>query len=347
MQKIKHINRILFFILLVFILLYMGSAFLVPLVFGIFFASLMAPFSNILERIKVNRILSSLISTLVIFIVTGLILYILLLQINRFVIDIPQVREEVESVVLDIQKGIASMTDVSVEEQTELFRNRSENIYGAIESGMTSLLGNLLNITAAFLLMMVYVFLLLYYRERIRDSFLMYVDMEKREEAEEILNETSEVVYHYLWGRVKVMALLGIMYYITFLIFDLPYAVLLTIFGALITIIPYLGPFLSGILPIAFAVLYLENLQTILLFTAVVVTIQLVESYVIEPVILGSEVKLNPLIVIIAITMGAMVWGLAGMILFVPIFAILKIIADHSPGLKPLGHLLGSPKSPS
>jgi predicted PurR-regulated permease PerM len=342
MQKIKNINRVLLFILILFILLYHGSPFLVPLVFGIFFASLTAPLSNLLERIKINRILSSLISTLAIFLVTGLILYILFLQLNRFVLDIPEIGERVQELVVDVQQTIASVTDVSVEQQTKLFQHRSENIYAALENRLTSLLGNLLNIAGAYLIMMIYVFLLLYYRERIQEFFLMYVEREKKKEARDIFNETSQVVYHYLWGRVKVMALLGVMYYVTFSLFDLPYAGLLTIFGALITIIPYLGPFLSGLLPIAFAILYFESLQLTLIFTAVVILIQLTESYVFEPIIIGNEVKLNPLVVIIAITMGAMVWGLAGMILFVPMFAILKIIADHSFGLKPIGYLLGS-----
>lgn len=76
----------------------------------------------------------------------------------------------------------------------------------------------------------------------------MYVKKENEGRVKSIMNKNSKVVYQYLWGRAKVMLLLGIMYYITFLIFDIPYAVLLTLFGALVTIIPYLGPFISGLI---------------------------------------------------------------------------------------------------
>ena len=342
MKKINEINQILLFILIVFVLLYFGSPFLVPFVFGVFFASLMAPFSNFLEKHKINRVFSSLISTMVIFIVTGIVLYITMLQINRFVLEIPDIRYEIQNEFENIQKRIASATDLSVHEQRELWRNRSPNIIGIIEAGLTRFLGDVVNIAGGFLLVLVYLFLLLYYRSKFKDSFLMFMSNEKKKKAEDILEEISEIVYHYLWGRVKVMAILAILYYITFLIFDLPYAGLLTIFGALITIIPYLGPFLSGILPIIFAIFYLPGFSLIILFTVIIIIIQLTESYVFEPVIIGHEVKINPLIVIIAIMMGAMIWGLAGMILFVPVFAVLKIIADHSPSLKPVGYFLGS-----
>ncbi len=342
MKKINEINQILLFILIVFVLLYFGSPFLVPFVFGVFFASLMAPFSNFLEKHKINRVFSSLISTMVIFIVTGIVLYITMLQINRFVLEIPDIRYEIQNEFENIQKRIASATDLSVDEQRELWQNRSPNIIGIIEAGLTRFLGDVVNIAGGFLLVLVYLFLLLYYRSKFKDSFLMFMSNEKKKKAEDILEEISEIVYHYLWGRVKVMAILAILYYITFLIFDLPYAGLLTIFGALITIIPYLGPFLSGILPIIFAIFYLPGFSLIILFTVIIIIIQLTESYVFEPVIIGHEVKINPLIVIIAIMMGAMIWGLAGMILFVPVFAVLKIIADHSPGLKPVGYFLGS-----
>jgi predicted PurR-regulated permease PerM len=173
----------------------------------------------------------------------------------------------------------------------------------------------------------------------------MYVEKKNEEEVKEVLERISKVVYQYLWGRAKVMTILGVMYYITFIIFDMPYALLLTIFGALITIIPYLGPFISGVIPIIFSFIYMENVQTAILFSIIIVIVQIIESYVLEPLIIGNEVKINPLIVIIAIVIGGAIWGLAGMILFVPIFAMIKIISNHSAGLKPVGYLFGNSKS--
>jgi predicted PurR-regulated permease PerM len=83
-------------------------------------------------------------------------------------------------------------------------------------------------------------------------------------------------------------------------------------------------------------------MQKVILFASIVLVIQLIESYVFEPLIMGKQVQLNPLIVIIAIIIGGMVWGLAGMILFVPLFAMFKIVSFHITGLKPVGYLVGN-----
>jgi predicted PurR-regulated permease PerM len=340
----KKINNILFFILALFALLYLGSSFLIPFIFGIFFASLTTPLSDILEKIKIHRLISSFISTIVVFIVVGGLLYIFIHQINLFLSDIPSVRSEIQSILQNVQDKISSITSLSPEQQKNLWQTRSESILNTIESRLAGFAGNVINTSLNFLLVLVYVFLFLLYRNKFTDFIMMYVNHDKLQNAKTILNKLSKVVYQYLWGRAQVMALLAISYYITFIIFGLPYAVLLTIFGAIITIIPYLGPFISGLMPILFAVIFIENLRTVLLFSIIIIIIQLIESYVLEPLIIGKEVKLNPLIVIIAVIMGGLMWGIAGMILFVPIFAIVKIISNHTPGLRPIGYLFESSK---
>ena len=137
------------------------------------------------------------------------------------------------------------------------------------------------------------------------------------------------------------MALLSLMYFILFTAYDLRYTGLLIIFGALITIIPYIGPFISGLVPILFLIGFAGSPAEILSFAIIIIIIQLIESYVLEPILIGSEVEQSPLFIIIAIVLGGLLWGPAGLILFVPLFGILKIIFDHTPELRPLGFLIG------
>ncbi len=75
-----------------------------------------------------------------------------------------------------------------------------------------------------------------------------------------------------------------------------------------------------------------------------ILVIQLIESYVLEPLLLASAVQIGPLTVIIAVVIGGAVWGVAGLILWVPLFAIAKIYFDHTKGLRPLGYLLALEK---
>lgn len=346
MKKLKKINQILFFITIVFIIFYFGKSFLIPFIFGIYLAALMTPFSGYIEKFRINRIFSSLISTLVVFLILGGILYIFSWQMNTFLSEISSVRKAIFSLVRSMQEGISSLMNLTVEDQRDIWQSRSVSVLNSVESGLTSFLGNIISTIIGFLLVLIYTFLLLYYRDKFLESVMWFIKKGKEEKTGVVLHKISLVVYHYLWGRLKVMTILAIMYFITFMIFDIPFAGLLTIFGALVTIIPYLGPFISGVLPILFAVIYLDNIQIILLFTILIVIEQLIESYVLEPLIIGNEVKLNPLIVIVAITIGGMIWGVAGMILFVPLFAMFKIVSNNTPGLEAIGYFFGPAKQP-
>lgn len=342
MKQLANINRILIFILLIVIFLYWGAPFLIPFIFGIFFAFLMVPLCNLLEKIKIPRTLASLLSTLVVFIVFGGTLFLFITQINKFASDMPSMEDKIESFIESSQNKIESITNLSFGEQEEMLEEKSGPIIEKIGSLVTGFFGNLFSTLFSFFLVLVYLFFLLLYRKKIFDFLMMYIPDNQEDSAKETLEKISRVIFQYLWGRAQVMILLGIMFFITFISFGLPHALLLTLFGAVITIIPYIGSLISSLLPILFSLIYFDSLPKVIFLSAVIVVIQLIESNVLEPLILGKEVKLNPLVIIVAIVLGGLIWGLAGMILFVPIFAIIKIISLNHSGLRPIGFLLGN-----
>ena len=346
-SHLRKANAILFFGFALLLLFYYGAPFLIPLTFGAFLAALVEPIATFLEeKAPLGRIIPSLISTLIVFVVVGGIAYLLIYQLTIFANDLPHIREEFKSFFHDLQHKFSEASGIPMRVQKEFIQDRSEMILSTVESELTNFLGNLLNVTLKFLLVLIYVFLFLLYRKKIKLFVFMYTNSENKDNMQEIISRGSKLIYAYLWGRFKVMTLLAIMYIIAFWLFDIPYALLLTIFGAIITIIPYVGPFISGLLPIVFVIVFGRDFSEILIFGSVVLIIQLIESYVLEPVIIGSEVELSPLAVIVAILIGGMLWGMAGMILFVPIFAIGKVIAEHTPSLRPIGFLLDDKKSP-
>jgi predicted PurR-regulated permease PerM len=301
----------------------------------------MVPLCNLLEKIRINRIIASLLSTLVVFIVIGGMLFLFITQINLFVSDMPSMEDKIESFIESSQNKIESITNLSFGEQKEMLEEKSGQIIEKIEPLVTRFFGNVFNTVFSFFLVLVYLFFLLLYREKIFEFLMMYISENQEDSAKNTLDKISRVVFQYLWGRAQVMVLLGIMFFITFISFGLPHALLLTLFGAVITIIPYLGALISSLLPILFSLIYFDSLQKVIFISAVIIVIQLIESNVLEPLILGKEVKLNPLVIIVAIVVGGIIWGVAGMILFVPIFAIIKIISLNHSALRPIGFLLG------
>ncbi|MFW6310378.1 MAG: AI-2E family transporter, partial [Prolixibacteraceae bacterium] len=67
---------------------------------------------------------------------------------------------------------------------------------------------------------------------------------------------------------------------------------------------------------------------------------QFFESYVLEPFVVGGKVDLNPVIVIVGVVLGGIVWGLMGMLLSIPILGILQVIFNNTKSLRPLGYVL-------
>jgi predicted PurR-regulated permease PerM len=72
--------------------------------------------------------------------------------------------------------------------------------------------------------------------------------------------------------------------------------------------------------------------------------VQFFQSYVLEPLVVGAEVNINPLFTIVGLVAGEMIWGIPGMILAIPLMGVVKIICDHIEPLQLYGQLIGSDK---
>lgn len=124
---------------------------------------------------------------------------------------------------------------------------------------------------------------------------------------------------------------------------------MLAALAALVNIVPYLGPFLAGVFPVLVALVTKESFEPAIWVAVSFTVIQAIDNYFVTPFVMGGEVNLSALSTILIIICGGYIWGIAGMILFIPMLSIAKIVFDHIEGLKPYGYLIGDPadESPS
>src|SRR5690606_37769205 len=121
LKNLKQVNTVLFFFFLLIVALYYGSAFFIPLAFATFFAALIVPVSNFLEnKWGLGRISSSLVSTFIIFIGIGLIIYFLFRQLGVFLTDLIERKEEIRDYISFLQQQITESTGFSVYQQEEM-----------------------------------------------------------------------------------------------------------------------------------------------------------------------------------------------------------------------------------
>jgi predicted PurR-regulated permease PerM len=118
-------------------------------------------------------------------------------------------------------------------------------------------------------------------------------------------------------------------------------AILISIIAALLSLIPYIGNIIGFVLAIAMATFTGAGSVAFIGVTITFTIAQFVESYILEPYVVGKKVDLNPLVTILVVVLGGAVWGVTGMIISIPVFGILKIVFDHISVFHPLGYMLG------
>ena len=232
----------------------------------------------------------------------------------------------------------ASPTDASSREGSAWV---SSSWFSSIVGTFTNIFAGTLAILGDMLLTLVYVFALLFYRDKFQEFLRRLTPDAEHPRIARILDHTNRVVRQYLWGRLLLIIILAIFYGIGFLVVGLQHALFLAIFASLCSIIPYLGPMIGIALPILVALGSQSSLVLSLWVLAVFAVAQFIESYLLEPLIVGAEVNVNPLITIVAVVAGSLLWGVAGLILAIPIVGIMRVIFDNFDSLQPYGYLLG------
>jgi predicted PurR-regulated permease PerM len=119
------------------------------------------------------------------------------------------------------------------------------------------------------------------------------------------------------------------------------HAILLGVIAGFLNIIPYIGVLIGSLFPIVMALLTKDSIWIAVGALGVCVVVQFLDNNFITPNVVGSSVSINPLATLIVLVIGGMLWGVAGMMLFIPYLGMLKVVLDNVDGLKPFGYLIG------
>ncbi len=141
---------------------------------------------------------------------------------------------------------------------------------------------------------------------------------------------------------LSVIGILAILNTTGLFIIGLEHAIFFGVFASLLAVIPYIGIIIGSLPPLLYAFLLTDSLLNPLLVIAVFSIVQFLEGNFITPRIVGSKVSINPFVALIALIIGGQLWGIAGMILFVPLIGILRVIFEEIEELRPYGYLLGN-----
>ena len=135
-------------------------------------------------------------------------------------------------------------------------------------------------------------------------------------------------------------AFVGVLNSIGLLLLGIENAIVYGLIAALMTIIPYIGIFISAAIPVSIAYLTKDSMWYPIGVIVIFTVVQYLEANVIYPKVVGAQLNLSTWATLVGIVIGTIIWGIAGMILITPLLAILKIVSDYIPQWKPVNLLL-------
>lgn len=318
-----------------------ASTFLVPIAFATLLSMLLLPLTKKFEKAGLSRVPSIIISIfLVIVLFAGLIL-IFYSQVAALVNDIELIQDKVFEKLSIIQKFIETQTGVSAQDQMNWLKERYSTMLESSSSFLKSIVMGFTSTFIALGLIIIYIFFFLLYRERFKKFILRLFAEQHHTKVDLVINNIKDLTLHYLTGLLIALTILGVMNSIGLLALGIRQAIFLGLLAGYLNIIPYVGTLIGSLLPVFMALIFKDSIWYAVGVAAIFLFNQFIDNNITTPKVVGSHVQVNPLATIMAVIAGGLIWGIPGMILFIPFLGIFKIICDNVEPLKPIGYLLG------
>lgn len=326
--------QIIFFTL---IILYFGKVLFVPLFFGLLIAIVMYPVCKWLELHGCSRAIAITLCLLIVTILLAALVLLLIWQIKVFSADAPVFIKKLEAQLQQLANWVGANTDIQTASWENLYEQLFLSAAGSLQAAAQTIFSGLIT----FLLVPVYTALFMYHRNVLVEYVRLLTPEKSRAELNKVMVQVVHTYFNYIKGMILVYIIVGVLNSIGLFLLGVQHPILYGMLCAVMTIIPYVGIILSALLPISSVWLDTGNIwypvAVVLLFTFV----QYLEANVIFPKVVGKQLHINTLSTLVAIIAGGVIWGMEGMILFIPFVAILKIASDHIEEWKPLKLLLG------
>ena len=337
----RAVYILLLIIIIVFIMI-VAKPILVPLILGGYIAMLLTSLCNRLESYKIPRSLSAFISTFFFVVLIAGVFYLIFAQITNFGKDLEDnLTENLNAFAISINASVHSIIGIDMGMGYGLDAERVLTMIQSGNSNMTELLMTTIGTISTALLLPIFVFFLLIYRDHLAVVVTKIFEKQRNKILIEQMVAIRKIVHAYLLGAGKVMLILGIICSAVLYFLGIKHALFFGMMAGFLNIIPYLGPFLGAIMPFLFALVTKDSLfypfAVVISFTL----IQLIESAWLTPKITGSNVSLNAFVTFIGLLIGGAIWGIVGMIIIIPTIAILKKLFELHPDTAPYAYLFG------
>ncbi|MEL1240664.1 AI-2E family transporter [Flavobacterium flavipallidum] len=332
--------ELLHYFFLTALILYFGKLLFIPLSFAILVSFILYPVCKRLEKNKIHPVIAIGIALSALFILLIGILSLLIFQAKEFLLEWEPFKSKLLETLYQISTYISKNLNITNTEQISFFENILNHSENQLLSILESSFYSFSHVLYYIIIIPVFTALILYYHKIFINAILVYFPKEQNKKIIEILRETINIYHNFINGMLLVYLIVGIFNSIGLLIIGIPHPFMFGFIAAILTFIPYVGIMISALLPITISWITYNSIWYPIGVISVFAFVQVLEAYIIFPYIVGNKLKINTFAIILMITLGGILWGAAGMILFIPFTSIIKLIADRTESLKAISIFL-------
>jgi len=325
-----------------FAILILAKPILIPLAFALLSSFILYPVAKKFESWGMNTMFAAFLSIFVVILIFGGGIALFSSQIIALSDEFSNFQGKIVGVLTEVTLYInKNLSFVPNLERDELLNQIKEWLSNSSGSLVKQTFSSTAVFVTGLMLTVIYTFLILIYRSGFVNALIQFHTDDKKERVVKMFKSVQQVGQKYLSGITLIILILGIINSIGLLIIGIDNPFLFGFLAAILAIIPYIGTIVGAAIPVLYAFLSYDSPWMAIAVAILFWAIQVTESNFLSPKIVGGSVKINALTAILSIIIGSSVWGIAGMILFLPFVAMFKVVCEEYDELKPIALLIG------
>ena len=337
--KFTLITQGIIALFIVGVILYQLQSVLLPFVIAVFLSYIFKPLVLFLERKKVPMVISLLLVLIAVAVLLAGVSLFMYSSIQSFITELPKYEARLTGIVNNAvqfaeQQAREMDIDISSYAWTDLLQVSS------ITALVTAGLGSFIAYTSDFILIMLFMFFLLAGSGQLADKIKHSFSYENSSRIATIVENIDAQVRQYLFAKTLISLATGGVTSVILLIFGVDFPLLWGALTFLLNFIPNIGSAVATVFPFLLACLQFDSFTTPLLVLVLLIAAQNLIGNVLEPKLLAQSLNLSPVLVLVALLFWGWLWGVWGMILAVPITAMIKIVCENIDALRPLAALM-------
>ncbi|MHA8110045.1 AI-2E family transporter [Lactobacillaceae bacterium Melli_B4] len=223
------------------------------------------------------------------------------------------------------------MQNVDITDYINQFQTYLTNYTQNVLSSITTSLGNIISMATSVAIVIITVPVILFYM--LKDGHKLMPTIEKlipkrhQKQTVVLLSRMNETIARYIGGQMIECLFVGIFTSLGYVLIGQKYALVLGVFAGVCNIIPYVGPYI-GILP-SLLVAFSADIKQVIYVVIVVLIVQQLDGNLVYPNVIGKSLQIHPLTIIVILLAAGNISGLVGMILAIPLYAVVKVVVQY------------------